>query len=131
MTVTERPEGTVRAIGRRSAPTTGLEQLDLELGSNDDVVIAVMSGDLTGTTVKVVSTLVEDLVASGQFELMLDCRRLYTVDPDGLTGLHEAREVLEKNGGSLTMTGVRPQVRAALVRAGSAEHFGVPEDPER
>jgi anti-anti-sigma regulatory factor len=131
MTVTERPAGTVRAIGRRSASDLGMERLDLELGSNDDVVIAVMTGDLTGITIKVVSTLVDDLVASGQYQLMLDCRRLYTIDADGLTGLHEAREVLEENDGSLTMTGVRPQVRAALVRAGSAEHFGVPEEPER
>ena len=132
MAVTERPAGTDRAIGRRSASENRMDRLDLELGSNDDVVIAVASGDLTSTTVKTVSALVHDLVASGQFQLMLDCRRLYTVDADGLAGLHEAREALEKRGGSLTMTGVRPQVRAVLARTGSAEQFGVPEvGPER
>jgi anti-anti-sigma factor len=125
MTVTEQPAGPIPAVRRRSAAKDDADGLGVELGSNDDIVIAALTGDLTAATAQTLSALVADLATTGQFELVLDCRRLYTVDPHGLAGLHDARKALERRGGSLTMTGVRPQVRAVLIRSGSAEKFGV------
>lgn len=125
MTVTEQSASPVRAIVHQPASREVADQLDVQVGSNDDVVIAALTGDLTAATVKVLTTLIGGLAESGQVQVMLDCRQLYTVDVDGLAGLHAARAALERVGGSLSMTGVRPQVRAVLGRDGSAAKFGV------
>lgn len=125
MTVTEQSVGLVRAVVHRSAGREVADRLEVRVGSNDDVVIAMLNGDLTAATVGVLADMVDGLAESGQVHVMLDCRQLYTVDVEGLAGLHAARAYLDQVGGLLTMTGVRPQVRAMLVRDGSAAKFGV------
>lgn len=125
MTVTEKPAGPITAVVRRMSVGDSLDRLGVELGTADGDAVAALTGDLTAATVRTLSALVSDLAANGHVDLVLDCQRLYTVDTDGLAALHSTRRALERRGGSLTMTNVRPQVRAVLTRSGSAEKFGI------
>jgi anti-anti-sigma regulatory factor len=125
MTVIEQSVGLGRVGVRVPVGGPGADRLDVSIGFDGDSAVAALSGDLSASTVPALLGMTRDLMASGHFHLVLDCRRLYTVDARGLAGLYEAQALLEGCAGSLVMTGVRPQVRATLNRHGSAVRFGV------
>lgn len=125
MTMTEQPAPVAGAMGRVMSGAGREDLLNVNVELTGDAVVAALSGDLTISTVHTLTALVGDLTARGELRLILDCQRLYTVDAQGLAGLHSARTALEECGGSLTMTNVRPKVRAILIRAGAAARFGV------
>jgi anti-anti-sigma factor len=52
-------------------------------------------------------------------------QRLYFVDAAGLAVLREARALLAKRGGGLSLAGVRPRVQHILKRAGLDGIFSV------
>lgn len=86
-------------------------------------------GELDLATVRVLTTLIEQQIATGHLDVHINLSDLVFCDLRGLRGLLEGRRRLASAGGRLTLTGPRPLLCRVAVLVGVAAEFGWQVEP--
>ena len=87
-----------------------MAELGIEQYSIGDVPAIRVSGQLTNFTASPLRDEMQALLKAGRFDLVLDLSDLSFMDTSGLATLIEAHLRREKDGGSLVLFGVAPQI---------------------
>lgn len=86
-------------------------------------------GELDLATLNVLSTLIEQQIATGHLDVHIDLSGLVFCDVRGLRGLLEARRRLASARGRLTFTAPRPLLSRLAVLVGAAGDLGWLPEP--
>lgn len=101
-----------------------MAQLNLEPHVNGANATVTITGDVDVATAPELRALLDDLVARGCREIVLDCRGLEFIDSSGIGVLISARRQLGDDG-DLVLDSAREQVRKVLNITGVADQVSL------
>jgi anti-anti-sigma factor len=88
--------------------------LRVELRSDGHSCTIILSGDLCGTSISALETQVDQLGSSPWTDVIIDLRRLATIDGIGANVLVGLNYYIDARGGQMTVVGASAAVAAAL-----------------
>ena len=91
----------------------------------DDVTLVAVWGELCAGTLDGLTRLVEESIRAGSVHVVLDLRRLFDLDADGIAELVRLRNLLTGCSGGLWLADLRPWVRRLLDHMVAKDTFAV------
>jgi anti-sigma B factor antagonist len=105
--------------------TTSLDQLTVAVDAAADPPVIALSGELDPHTAPLLQGTIDQLLAEGSTDLVLDLSGLGFVDSSGLRVLISAQSLLADQGGTLTLHAPSETVRRLLEITGLIDHIAI------